>query len=203
MTGIVGEDAHEAGADGVRRAKRWLEASMRVSTVWTNAGNETVKKRLSYAWPGVRNRTFSFDLGGIMRGGDLEAHQFSAEVKRYARESDQPQKYRRFLAQCYVAVQEREHLCDHLMWITWAPFKASIWDEHCSAARVRQAVLEHHELVFGTASAAEAEAQVDDEHAKAVAERLWLIVISDKQERLLPLREWQAVIDAEIRRLGA
>jgi hypothetical protein len=203
VTGIVGEDAHEAGADGVRRAKRWLEASMRVSTVWTNAGNEAVKKRLSYTWPGAPKRRFSFDLGGIMRGGDLDGHQFSAEVKRYVRELNQPQKYRKFLAQCYVAVQEREHLCDHLMWITWAPFNASVWDEHCTASRVRQAVLEHHDPVFGTSSATEAAALVNDEHTKAVANRLWLIVISDKQEQLLPLREWQSVIEAEIRRLSA
>lgn len=200
MAATVGEDAHAKGADGVRRAKQWLESTMRVAWVWTNADNAVSKKKLAYAWPGNPSRPFSFDLGGIMRAGEFDGHQFSAEVKCYDKEHKQPEMYRRFLAQCYVALAERPYLCDHFMWITWCPFNATVWHEHCTEGRVRQAVLEHRELVLGTTAVTEAESLLDDERVKAVADRLWLIVISEKQEQLLPLIEWQAIIESAIKR---
>jgi hypothetical protein len=200
MAATVGEDAHVKGSEGVRRAKQWLESTMRVSWVWVNSDNPVSKQRLVYSWPGDTKRTFSFDLGGVMRAGEFDGHQFSAEVKCYSKEHKQPEMYRRFLAQCYVALAERPYLCDHLMWITWAPFNSSVWHEHCTEGKVRQAVIEHRHLVLGTESADEATTLIDDERVKAVADRLWLIVITEKQERLLPLLEWQAVIEAVIRK---
>lgn len=200
MAATVGEDAHAKGADGVRRAKRWLESTMRVAWIWTNAGSAVSKKKLAYVWPGDPKRTFSFDLGGVMRAGEFDDHQFSAEVKCYDKEHKQPEMYRRFLAQCYVALGERPHLCDHFMWITWAPFNATAWHKHCSEERVRQAVLEHRSLVFGITSSDEAEELLDAERVKEVADRLWLIVISEKQERFVPLVEWQAIIDFAIKK---
>lgn len=89
----------------------------------------------------------------------------------------QPEMYRRFLAQCYVALSTRRHLCDHLLWITWAPFSSSVWHEHRTPGRVRQAVLEHRKLLFGDVTEAEATALVNDDLVKEVADRLWLIVI--------------------------
>ena len=78
----VGEDAHKKGADGVRRAKRWLESTMRVSTSFTNVESDSAKRKLSYPWPHGGQR-FSFDLGGIFRGAELASDTFSAEVKMY------------------------------------------------------------------------------------------------------------------------
>lgn len=196
---IVGEDAHLKGEDGVRRAKRWLEATMRVKTVWVNTGNDAVKRKLAYTWP-VGGRPFSFDLGGIMRAGEFDGHMFSAEVKNYAEEYKQPELYRRFLAQCCVALGAQPGFCDHFMWITWVPFSSSRWHELCTETRVRTAVLEHRDRIFGDVDAAAAAALVDEERVKKVSDRLWLVVISEKQERLVPLREWRAVVEGAILR---
>lgn len=139
---------------------------MRVAWVWVNTDNPASRSRLVYAWPAAPHRSFSFDLGGVMRAGDLDGHQFSAEVKYYAKEHKQPEMYRRFLAQCYVALSTRRHLCDHLLWITWAPFSSSVWHEHRTPGRVRQAVLEHRKLLFGDVSEAEATARLDGDLVK-------------------------------------
>src|SRR5512139_175846 len=94
VTDTVGEDAHLKGVEGVRRAKQWLEATMRVAWVWINTDNPVSRSRLVYDWPAAPHRSFSFDLGGVMRAGDLDGHQFSAEVKYYSKENKQPEMYR-------------------------------------------------------------------------------------------------------------
>lgn len=201
MVVAVGEDAHVIGADGVRRAKQWLESTMRVGWVWTNAGSAATKRKLIYNWPGgTPNQTFSFDLGGVMRGGEFDGDQFSAEVKCYSKENKQPDMFRKFLAECYVALGQNPRGCDHFMWITWTPFESTAWHKHCTAEKVRQSVLKHHELVFGTTSPGDADAQIDHERVKEVADRLWLIVLSEKQEHLMPLVEWQSIIEGAIRK---
>ncbi|MFD7091993.1 hypothetical protein [Streptomyces sp. NPDC056730] len=62
------------------------------------------------------------------------------------------------------------------------------------------AVLQHSSRVFGTSDPEEARKLLDAELAQSVAARLWLIVLSDKQETLLPLKDWAAIVAAELTR---
>ncbi|OPC82199.1 hypothetical protein B4N89_15765 [Embleya scabrispora] len=126
---------------------------------------------------------------------------FCAEVKNYQKPSDQGAQFDEFVAKCYVARQADHLLSDHLMWITWAPFRANTWSQLDSPKQVEQAVLLHSERVFGLDRDA-ADAVIDPDVVAQVAARLWLIVLSEKQETLVPLKDWEAIVAAELIRKG-
>lgn len=172
---------------------------MRIFGAYANTDSESCGRRLTLSWP-YGGRTFSFDLGGAMRGDPYQNDIFCAEVKNYAQPSDQGTQFDEFLAKCYVAAQAQHHLSDHFMWITWAPFRANSWSILNSSGQVETAVLQHSSRVFGTSDTEEARELLDAELAQSVAERLWLIVLSDKQETLLPLKDWAAIVAAELTR---
>jgi alkylated DNA nucleotide flippase Atl1 len=92
----TGEALHRAGEDGVARAKNWLERTGRVDACWTSYDN---KAMLTVKRPGGGGR--SFDLGGVIMGGDLDGHVFYAEVKKYAEVGGQAEMYKAYLANCY------------------------------------------------------------------------------------------------------
>lgn len=198
---VVGEDAQMKGFSGARRAKQWLEGTMRISGAYANTDSPSCGRRLTLSWP-HGGRTFSFDLGGAMRGEPYQHDTFCAEVKNYAKPGDQGTHFDEFLAKCYVAAQIGHHLSDHFMWITWSPFRANSWSTLNSPEQVQAAVVQHSDRVLGTSDEEEAKERLDGNLAKSVAERLWLIVLSDKQETLLPLRDWASIVAAELVRRG-
>ncbi|WP_225804235.1 hypothetical protein [Streptomyces sp. NK15101] len=200
---VVGEDAQLKGFSGARRAKQWLEGTMRIFGAYANTDSPSCGRRLTIPWP-YGGRTFSFDLGGTMRGEPYQSDMFCAEVKNYSQPGDQGTHFDEFLAKCYVAAQIQHHLSDHFMWITWSPFRANSWSTLNSSDQVEAAVLQHRSRVFGTDDLDEARKLLDPELARSVAARLWLIVLSEKQETLLPLKDWAAIVAAELtRREGA
>ncbi|MFF5772162.1 hypothetical protein ACFY8V_33105 [Streptomyces californicus] len=172
---------------------------MRIFGAYANTDSESCGRRLTLPWP-YGGQTFSFDLGGAMRGDPYQNDMFCAEVKNYAQPSDQGTQFDEFLAKCYVAAQVQHYLSDHFMWITWAPFRANSWSTLNSPGQVEAAVLQHSSRVFGTSDTEEARKLLDAELAQSVAARLWLIVLSDKQETLLPLKDWAAIVAAELTR---
>ena len=194
MTRIEGETAQAKGADGARRAKRWLESTTRVNAQWVNPDPPAVAK-LTFAWPhGGQN--FSFDLGGLLKYGDLDGHLFFAESKNYAAPSDLREHYSKFLAQCYVAYLDKPAYCDHFMWIAWSPHDITKWPTLTTAGYVKKHVVLHRARVFGDGvSEVDAEALIDEEAVSAVASRLWLIILSEKQETLVISKEHRGVID--------
>lgn len=177
-----GESLHELGRQGARRAKQWLESTSRVDACWVNPDKGAADK-LSFDWP-QGGESFSFDLGGTLRYGDFHGQMFYAEVKKYANSGDLPAHYREFLAKCYVAYLAMPRLADNFMWISWSPHAATTWDRLTSADTVKTAVIANAKRVF--ADGANAEELADDEVCAKVAERLWLLVLSDKQEALVP-----------------
>ena len=67
------------------------------------------------------------------------------------------------------------------MWITWAPFSVTKWPKLMTADYVAESVTlaKHREKALGAD-----DADPDPDHCLDVAQRLWLIVLSDKQEVL-------------------
>lgn len=181
------------GAEAVQRVKRWLEGTMRVSQSYTNIDGVWARK-LSLRWPHGNEAPFSFDLGGVMRGGDWDGQMFCAEVKWRKNASDQGTEYKSFLAKCYVALSQQYMLGDHYMWITWAPFRARDWDQLTQPHTIREAVLAESERIFGTQGREAAAAAVKNEFVEELSARLWLIVMSEKQEKLVPLDDWRGVV---------
>ena len=190
------------GFSGARRAKQWLEGTMRICGAYANTDSPSCGRRLTLPWP-YGGRTFSFDLGGTMRGDPYQNDTFCAEIKNYAQPGDQGTHFDEFLAKRYVAAQAQHHLSDHFMWITWAPVRANSWSTLDSPHQVETAVLQHRERVFGISDLDEARKLLDADLVQSVASRLWLIVLSGKQETLLPLKDWAAIVAAElVRREG-
>lgn len=193
MTRIEGEAAQAKGADGARRAKRWLESTTRVNAQWVNPDPPALKK-LRFSWP-YGGQNFSFDLGGLLRYGDYDGQMFFAESKNYDAPSDLAAHYSKFLAQCYVAYLDKPGMCDNFMWLAWSPHSSSKWPHLMSPEYVREHVIKHRERVFGVADEGEAAALINEDAVAAVARRLWLIVLSEKQEKLVISKEHRGVLE--------
>ncbi|MEV4824017.1 hypothetical protein [Micromonospora sp. NPDC049274] len=182
---MSGEQMHAKGADGARRAKIYLEATTRANVYWVNPADRAVPK-LTFPW--LSGGNFSFDMGGVLLGGDLEGQEFLAESKNYASAQDQGTHYLKFVAQCYRAFTLRPERCDNFVWIAWSPFLVTRWDELQTPAFVREGVLEHRGRVLGEADPDRARELVDDDTTKAVADRLRMMFLSSWHEKLTPLR---------------
>jgi len=151
-------------------------------------------KKLTFGWP-YGGQTFSFDLGGTMKYGDFDGQMFFAESKNYDAPSDLAEHYQQFLAQCYAAYQDQEAWCDHFIWIAWSPHAISKWPKLRSEEVVREALIENRLRLFDEADKDKAATLIDGPTVSAVAERLWLIILSEKQERLVISAEHRGVIE--------
>lgn len=95
-------------------------------------------------------------------------------------------------AKCYVAYLTIPSYADHFMWVSWTPHGISRWATLTSAAEVQAAVIEHAARIFP--AGVDAAASVDEAACRAVADRLWLLILSDKQESLVPSVEHLGLI---------
>ena len=177
------------GEDGVRRAKKWLDATTRVHSSWTVYDDvPEVVERLTFKWP-QGDQDYSYDLGGEMYGGGFHKQFFLAECKLYKDASDQPNHYSKFLAQSYVTLGAEPKLATHYMWITWAPFEATKWSRVRDPKRIVRALTKdatNRRRVFGDGvDEAGALAAVDDGRVEELSRRLWMIVLSERQEALV------------------
>jgi hypothetical protein len=140
---------------------------------------------LTYAWAAPGKKPFTFDLGGRLRGGDLDRKLFVAEVKNHVKENDLPTEFSKFLGKCYLAVQQQPDSCARIFWISWSPFQAQTWDEHTTVDNVRKHVLKHRELVLNEADETKAKDLIDEDAVRLVAARLWMLTMSDPLETLV------------------
>ncbi|MYN66515.1 MAG: hypothetical protein F4X11_16030 [Acidobacteria bacterium] len=170
---VAGEEAQEAGREGVQRAKRWLEGTGRVNVYWTVYEHASM---LGVPRPGGGKR--SFDMSGVILGGDLDGHQLYAEVKRHSNPRNQAKAYGDYLANCYCKMLRDPDRPYQFMWITWHPFSQTKWTRLCEWDEVRDEVSRRQTEWLGS------KILVDDDLCRLVADRLWLIVLSDKQEQL-------------------
>jgi hypothetical protein len=168
----TGESLHVIGREGAGRAKVWLEKTGRVDV---NFSRYEVVESPFLTFPKVVGEPFSFDLGGVLR---LETGKvsFLGEVKKVSSEGGQGVAYKEYLAKCYRTVAHIG-LPYHFMWITWHPFSQNNWTQLCTAAQISSAVTEHKVAYCGPGP-------VNEVLCAELAERLWLIVLSEKQEGL-------------------
>lgn len=193
---VSGEQAHAKGADGAQRAKRWLEGTTRANVPWVNPDPVSVPK-LTFPWVDG-SESFSFDLGGTLISGEVAGQEFLAESKYYENAYNQGTMYYEYLAKCYAARKLRPDRCDNFMWITWSPFATTTWADLLSVDRVRKSVLKEHKRALGVAEE-DAPAAIDETVCKDVAARLWIIVLSERQEKHLVLSaEHQGLIRKHI-----
>ncbi|WP_433754657.1 hypothetical protein [Nocardia sp. CA-135398] len=185
-----GETAHAKGADGTALAKKWLEHTTRAQVWWEQPNPNDVRK-LTFARPGG---SFSFDMGGILSGGEFHNQFFHAEVKHYKDASNQRKMYREYLAKCFRAYSLSPQRCDQFMWITWSAFCTTEWSKLDSPEMVADSVVEHWYYNYTSLDEA-ACAPPDPATLAEVADRLWILVLSRKQiDHLTMTREHLGVI---------
>jgi hypothetical protein len=173
---VAGEQQHEAGRDGVRRVKRWLESTTRFAVPWDVYGspNQTTVKLLSGEAKG-------YDIAGHLIGEDgAPGPPFYGEVKNYHSVSDQPALYHEYLARSYSAALEAtssEHDPEiEFMWVTWHPFSQTKFLELCGAEEIEQACSSHTKYL--------GEEQFDRSFAETLAQRLWLLIVNPRQDEM-------------------
>lgn len=198
---MAGEDAHRSGDEGVAQIRRWLSSTMRVRAIWTTA-DEYVAMKLEYDWPSG-GRSFSFDVGGIFDGGEVNGQTFVAESKHYnSAEGNLGTEYADFLAKCYVVWREHARQVQQFMFVTWHPFNSTKWPKLCTPDAIERGVIRNRARVFGEEDADEARGLFDRETAESLASRLWLVVWSDKQDNLLMSNDDRAIVMRERARQG-
>ena len=170
---MAGETLHAIGQDGVERAKAWLEKTGRVEVNYTVY---EVGAAPFLTFSGMDGAEYTFDMCGLLNL-DAGKASFYGEVKKYTGVGAQAAEYSEYLAKCYRAtcLHKRPY---HFMWITWHPFSQGKWGQLCTAAEVREAVLTHKSAYCGD------DIDIDADLCEALADRLWLIVLSDRQEGL-------------------
>lgn len=191
---MAGEGLHKVGEDGVRRAKKWLDATTRVRSAWTVYDDAAVA-RLTFNWP-HHTEDFSYDLGGILYGGEFDHQSFLAESKKYTGDG-QGKHFDKFLAQSYVTLRDDRRLADNFMWITWAPFRVTDWSKISSPEKVVNALTKvetYRSWVFGDVTEEQAKEQVDPEIVEDLSARMWMIVLSDRQERLVISEDDRSIV---------
>jgi hypothetical protein len=154
-----------------------------VKSSWS-AYDRGAPDRLTYPWP-EGGKSYSYDLGGNFLGGDLENEFFLAECKKYTTDQ-QGNHFDKFLAQSYATLERYPHLADHFLWITWHPFRVKDWNHLYNEEAIRKALAAERARLFGAdVQEADVAGLVNDAIVADLADRIWIIVLSDRQETLV------------------
>lgn len=198
---VSGETEHQTGRRGALLAKQYLDRTTRINADLVNPDGMAAKKlRVEKAqWADENSKYFSYDLGGTFLHGDFEGQDFLAEVKLYKEDSDLGTHWTAFLAHCYRAVFVDHHMADQFFWITFAPYGGSKWDRMTSVGEIEAAVLNKRVKDVNFESDQVPAEHYSDEVAAVVSERLWLLLLSEKQVKHLTMtQEHQALVGSHI-----
>ncbi|GAA1872309.1 hypothetical protein GCM10009836_61520 [Pseudonocardia ailaonensis] len=188
-----GEALHRAGDDGARRARRYLESTTRVKTVWLNT-DPYQAGRLTFKWPHDPG-TYSFDLGGVFHEGDLDRQHFAAESKAYTNnQNHQATEFRTFLAGCYCVDLAQPMLYQHYMWLTSHPFSVDDWSRLCRPDWIIKSLLQERARALGAQDEAAARSKINMDLVEALSKKLWLTLIPDRHEELSITKSNRALI---------
>lgn len=171
------ESSHRDGEEGAMLAKQWLESTTHLEMPFNVYEHEAMTTLIRL--DGVRKR---YDLMGYW----LESKkQLYVEVKNYTVVGNQPAEYNEYLANAYSAtarsVDEKMDTGREFMWITWHPFSQTKWTNLTTHDEVKKALKDHPEALAGRA--------IDEDILRMVSQRLWLVVLCQRQHQLLLTRQ--------------
>lgn len=178
---MAAEAAHEIGREGVMRVKQFLESTTYLNVPWTAYDHESMCKLQR-----LDGSKKVYDLRGFFLGE--RRRPLYIESKKYASAGSQGSYYREFLADVYsiTARAQKEDMDENaeFMWITWHPFSLGQWSKLSHHEYVKSSVASYPALL-GIESADDAASSIDEDLCRTVADRLWIIVLSDRQHDLV------------------
>lgn len=182
---MAGEDQHEAGREGVRFVRTWLDRTTRVAITWdVYEGSHHVKM------PQLHGMPRAFDMRGHLINADgSSGSPLLVEVKAYkVHNPAQNAAYLDFLAKCYSATAKAEEdgvdSGTEFMWITWHPFNLNDWTSLDTASWVERA-LDDNDLQAEYLGAAVPNKSL----MERTAERI-IIVLMGKRTEELTMADW-------------
>ncbi|MFT3899608.1 MAG: hypothetical protein QM728_05085 [Gordonia sp. (in: high G+C Gram-positive bacteria)] len=178
------ERMHQLGLEGVHLAQKILE-----STTWIELPMVASHNENACALDMLDGSEKVFDAAGHILRDPMT--QLYVECKNYTTAGNQATEYKEFLAHAYshTAYQIEERKRDpgvEFMWFTTHPFGVTGWSDLTSMSAVRAAIAEYSGLLgeVPDSTGAMVPRQVDDEIARKVAERVWLVTVSHRQTEL-------------------
>jgi hypothetical protein len=195
---MVAEEAQELGRDGVLAVKQWLESTTHVNfdfMVYDNQAKCTLEN--------LSAKPKRFDLEG--RFLEKKARALSVESKHYKTVGGQAAGFQEFLAIAYsTTARELETIGDtrrEYMWVTYHPFAQTLWPKLTKKGNIRKA-LENYPRFLGQAPN-EPEGtyrDVNEDVVDLLADRLWVLVFSHKQEKLMLSPKELSKVFAQLKR---
>ena len=186
------EEEQEIGRVGAKRVQRLLEATLRFRLPYDAYQH---KERVSLRM--LTGHYETYDLNGDHLDEDAqEVTRVYVESKNLAGAGNQSWEFTRFLAQAYSATKSviDDSSMDpkyEFMWATTCPWKGDGFRQVASWEAVKQAVEQEAARDETVLVAGKKWPKVvpdgcvpDDDLVRTVAERIWVWVISDKQEKL-------------------
>lgn len=178
--------------DGVDLAKRFLE-----STTWIELPFDVYDNAAICTLERLDGKVKRFDLfGSIFTEPSTPLY---VEVKDYdSNGGTQGQEYWEFLANAYsITARDRKKNEDgrrEFMWITRHPFNQTHWSSLTDPSRIEQALAKHPECLAGES--------IDSDLLAQVAQRLWLVVLHKRQEKLMLSPRELNIIESQLNRKG-
>jgi hypothetical protein len=189
---MVAEPTQLLGLEGVYFIKRWLESTTHVDLPW-NVYEDSPQCTL-VCLDGQLKR---FDLAGHFLG--LDRRPLVVEAKKYSTPGHQGTEYVKYLAIAYSStVRDIQTVGDtkrEYLWVTSHPFSQGNWKDLLSRKQVEAALGKHPELLAGK--------PIDDDVVEKLSNRLWLLVLHDKQDGLLLTAEELYAVHGVLKRKEA
>lgn len=188
----VAEAVQKDGMEGVDLAQRWLESTTWIElpfNVYDNAAVCTLTK--------LNGRVKRYDLFGSIF--TKPPRPLYVEVKNYdSYGGKQAGEYIEFLANAYSItakdIQSGQDGRREFMWVTTHPFSLKEWSGLTSPSAIKEALEKYPEVLLDGAA--------DVNLLDVVSDRVWLLVLSRRQEQLMLTREELSLIEAQINRKG-
>jgi hypothetical protein len=193
---VAKETSQRIGIEGASEIKQWLEATTRFAFTYTVYDNEAMCTRTC-----LNGRKKSFDLEGarVPTKSNPVATPVSVECKKLSQAGDQGPEFREFLAIAYSSTahdlatlgpdSKRE-----FMWVTFHPFLVTDWSDLLTVSHLRKWVEQHSELLNGEA--------INDDLLALVADRIWVMVVGQKQVDLRLSKDELAAVDYVLKKEG-
>lgn len=188
------ETAHKTGEDGVDLTQRFLE-----STTWIELPLNVYDNAPACSLQRLDGTYQAWDLVGVIHPSKTAKQRpLYVENKALNTESgSQPAWYWEFLADAYshtaLNLKNKLDTRAEFMYVTKHPFEQTSWAELTSAGRIKKAVTEKYPGVLGSE-------EFDHDIASVVSERLWLIVLHDRQAELMLTASELAQIESQLNR---